>query len=187
MNNCPIINECHELNEVHLRYLHSLRTPEAIVWGNANGSRNDHAWCSSTNKMDQTVERVRAIYPAVLSMSFNDFEHLYMWVFEKLMKGIWVSARVLHYDIALRIAANHVDSDKLMPSSFIYLHGKPWRTAKALDEKLKVMEFRMHSSYLDHIFDCGHCNPRIKEHALCHYHKKLVQFAKDVKRDGKQV
>ena len=94
------------------------------------------------------------------------------------MREIWVSAKVLNYDIALRLAANHIDAERLLPSAFVYLHGKPWMAAKALDEKLKVREFRKPSSYLEHIFDCGNCNPRIKEHALCCYHKVFVQLSK---------
>ena len=42
---CPIIKECSKLNEEHLAYLHSLTTPEAIVWGNEDGTRNGHAYC----------------------------------------------------------------------------------------------------------------------------------------------
>ena len=65
-----------------------------------------------------------------------------------------------------------------MPSANVYLHGKPWMAAKALDEKLKEREFRKPSSYLEHIFDCGNCNPRIKEHALCCHHNDFVQLSK---------
>lgn len=186
MYKCPITNECLEFNEVHLKYLHSLNTPEAIIWGNADGTRNKHVWSSRTDKLNQTVNRLRTVYPVVLSMPFYDFEHLYEWVFDNLMKGIWVSARVLRYDIALRIAANHVESDKLLPSAFVYLHAKPWLSAKALDWTLKVREFCKPSTFLNHIFDCGHCNPRIKEHALCHYHKVFIEFAEKMKEDGKE-
>ena len=111
-------------------------------------------------------------------MSFDSFEALYKWVYENVMREIWVSAKVLNYDIALRLAANHIDTERLLPSAYVYLHGKPWETAKALDEKLKVREFRKPSSYLEHIFDCGNCNPRIKEHALCCYHNDFVQLSK---------
>ena len=86
--------------------------------------------------------------------------------------------RLLNYDTALRIAANHIDTERLLPSANVYLHGKPWMAAKALAEKLKVKEFRKPSSYLEHIFDCGNCNPRIKEHALCCYHNVFIQFPK---------
>lgn len=183
--NCPVLNHCEKFAKGHLDYLHSLCTPETVVWGNADGSRNDHVWCSRTDKLNQTVDRLKSLYSAVLEMQFDDFEHLYDWVYDNLMKGIWKSARVLHYDIALRIAANHKDAERLLPSAFVYIHGKPWLTAKALDAQLKVREFRKPSTYLDHIFDCGHCNPRIKEHSLCYYHDKFVQLAEDMKKDGK--
>lgn len=185
MNQCPIRKQCSHFDVEHLTYLHSLCSPEAVVWGNADGSRNDHVWCSRTDKLNQTVDRLKSFFPLVLEMQFDDFEHLYDWVYDNLMKGIWKSARVLHYDIALRIAANHKDAERLLPSAFLYLHGKPWRTSKALDAKLKVREYRKPSTYLDHIFDCGHCNPRIKEHALCHYHEAFVELARKMKEDGK--
>lgn len=175
---CPIIKECSKLNEDHLTYLHSLTTPKAIVWGNEDGTRNKHAYCLKTEKMNRTVDKLKAFYPKVLRMPFDSFEALYTWVYEYVMKEIWVSAKVLNYDIALRIAANHKDRERLLPSAFVYLHGKPWKTAKALDEKLKSTEFRKPSCYLEHIFDCGNCNPRIKEHALCCYHKEFVQLSK---------
>lgn len=104
---CPITKECSNLNEEHLAYLHSLTTPEAIVWGNEDGTRNGHAYC--------------------------------------------------------------------LMIIFMASHG---RTAKALDEKLKVREFRKSSSILEHIFDCGNCNQRIKEHAICRYHMVFVQLSK---------
>lgn len=128
--------------------------------------------------MNSTVDKLKAVYPNVSRLSFDSFEDLYKWVYENVMREIWVSAKVLNYDIALRIAANHKDTERLMPSAYVYLHGKPWETAKALDEKLKSKEFRKPSCYLEHIFDCGNCNPRIKEHALCRYHKEFVQLSK---------
>lgn len=115
--NCPIYNECEDFASEHLQYLRSLDTPEAIVWGNADGSRNSHAWCSDTDKMNETVDRLRKYYPAVLNQSFRDFEDLYDWVYDNIMKDIWVEARVLHYDITLRVAANHTESEKLLPSA----------------------------------------------------------------------
>lgn len=175
---CPITKEFSKLNEEHLAYLHSLTTPEAIVWGNEDGTRNGHAYCLKTEKLNRTVDKMKAFYPNVLRMPFNSFEALYKWVYENVMREIWVSAKVLNYDIALRIAANHIDTERLLPSSNVYLHGKPWMAAKALDEKLKMREFRKPSSYLEHVFDCGNCNPRIKEHALCCHHKVFVQLLK---------
>lgn len=176
--NCPITKECSNLNEEHLAYLRSLRTPEAIVWGNNDGTRNGHAYCLKTEKLKRTVDKLKALYPNVLEMPFDSFEELYKWVHENVMREIWVSAKVLNYDIALRLAANHIATERLLPSAYVYLHGKPWETAKALDEKLKMREFRKPSSYLEHIFDCGNCNPRIKEHALCRYHNDFVQLSK---------
>lgn len=123
--------------------------------------------------MNRTVDKLKAFYPNVLRMPFDSFEALYKWVYENVMREIWVSAKELNYDIALRIAANHIDTERLLPSAFVYLHGKPWETAKALDEKLKVREFRKPSSYLEHVFDCDNCNPRIKEHALCCHHNRF--------------
>lgn len=38
---CPITKECSNLNEEHLTYLHSLTTPEAIVWGNEDGNLSE--------------------------------------------------------------------------------------------------------------------------------------------------
>lgn len=181
MITCPIYNLCKNFDLEHLTYLQSLTTPDAIVWGNADGTRNDHVWCSETEKLIQTVERLNDFYPAVLTQAFKDFEDLYSWVYDNIIQGIWVEARVLHYDIALRIAANHKDTDKLMPSAYVYLHAIPWQTAKAFDAKLKVREFKKPSSYLEHIFDCDQCNPRIKEHALCHYHKLFVELAERMK------
>lgn len=128
--------------------------------------------------MNRTVDKVKAVYPNVLRLSFDSFEDLYKWVYENVMREIWVSAKVLNYDIALRIAANHKDTGRLMPLAYVYLHGKPWETAKALDEKLKSKEFRKPSCYLEHIFDCGNCNPRIKEHVLCCHHNDFVQLSK---------
>ena len=128
--------------------------------------------------MNRTVDKLKAVFPNVLRLPFDSFEDLYKWVYENVMREIWVSAKVLNYDIALRIAANHIDTERLLPSSNVYLHGKPWMAAKALDDKLKVREFRKPSSYLEHIFDCGNCNPRIKEHALCCHHNDFVQFSK---------
>lgn len=183
---CPIYNLCENFASEHLKYLRSLTNPESIVWGNADGTRNDHVWCSETEKLNLTVKRLKVFYPAVLSQSFRDFEDIYTWVYDNIIKGIWVEARVLHYDMALRIAANHKDADKLMPSAYVYLHAKPWLSAKALDEKLKVKEYLKPSTYLNHVFDCGHCNPRIKEHALCHYHNVFVKLANEMKRDGKK-
>lgn len=170
--------ESGELDEEHLAYLRSLTTPEAIVWGNNDGTRNGHAYCLKTEKLNRTVDKLKALYPNVLEMSFDSFEALYKWVHENVMREIWVSAKVLNYDIALRLVANHIATGRLLPSANVYLHGKPWMAAKALDEKLKVREFRKPSSYLEHIFDCGNCNPRIKEHALCRYHNDFVQLSK---------
>jgi len=87
MGNCPIINEFHKFNKEHLAYLHLLMTPEAIVWGNADGSRNDHVWCSRTDKLNQPVDGLRTFYPTVLEMQFDDFEHLYDWVYDNLFEG----------------------------------------------------------------------------------------------------
>ena len=42
---CPITKEYSKLNEEHLAYLHLLTTPEAIVWGNEDGTRSEHAYC----------------------------------------------------------------------------------------------------------------------------------------------
>lgn len=109
---CPIRSMCRKFNADHLAYLRSLDTLGAVVWGNADGSRNDHVWCSRTDKLNQTVDRLKSLYPAVLEMQFDDFENLYDWVYDNLMKGIWKSARVLHYDISLRIAANHKDAER---------------------------------------------------------------------------
>ena len=178
MSICPIIKECSQFSKEHLAYLHSLTTPEAIVWGYADGTRNEHAYCLSTQKLNRTVDKLKTVYPNVLRLPFDSFEDLYQWIYENVMKGIWVSAKVLNYDIALRLAANHINAELLLPSACVYLHGKPWETAKALDEKLKVREFWKPSCYLEHIFDCGNCNPRIKEHALCCYHKEFVQLSK---------
>ena len=183
--NCPIFNQCKDFSLTHLSYLRSLNTPEAIVWGNADGTRNGHAWCSETVKKEETVDRLRSHYPSVLSQSFRDFEVLYDWAYDNLMKGIWVEARVLHYDIALRIAANQKDADTLLSSANVYLHAIPWQTANELDPSLKHGEYRKSYNYLDHIFDCGHCNPRIKEHALCYYHELFVDFAKTLSDGNK--
>ena len=122
---CPITKECSKLNEEHLAYLRSLRTPEAIVWGNNDGTRNGHAYCLKTEKLKRTVDKLKALYPNVLEMSFDSFEALYKWVHENVMREIWVSAKVLNYDIALRLAANHIDAERLSPSAFVCLHGKP--------------------------------------------------------------
>lgn len=180
--NCPIFKVCESFASDHLSYLRTLKTPEAIVWGNANGSRNKHAWCSDTRKMNQTVDKLRAFYPTFLSLSFKNFEDLYDWVFDNIIEGIWVDARVLHYDIALRIAANHQDAYKILPSACVYLHGKLWRTAKEIDATLNRKDFWKPSNYLDRIFDCGHCNAWIKEHALCEYHNELIEIARSLTR-----
>ena len=128
--------------------------------------------------MIRTVNKFKVVYPNVLRMPVDNFKDLYKWVYENVMREIWVSAKALNYDIALRLATNHIDTERLMPSANVYLHGKPWMTTKVLDEKLKVREFRKPSSYLEPIFDYGNCNPRIKEHALCCYHKVFVQLLK---------
>lgn len=44
--------------------------------------------------MNETVDRLRKYYPAVLNQSFRDFEDLYDWVYDKIMKDIWVEAIV---------------------------------------------------------------------------------------------
>ena len=73
--------------------------------------------------MNGTVDKLKSFYPNVLRMPFNSFEALYKWVYENVMREIWVSAKVLNYDIALRIAANHIDTERLLPSAYVYLHG----------------------------------------------------------------
>lgn len=72
---CPIISLCPKFNADHLAYLQYLKTPEAVVWGNADGARNNHVWCSRTDKLNQTVDRLKSYYPAVLEMQFDYFEH----------------------------------------------------------------------------------------------------------------
>ena len=52
-----------------------LKLQRQLYGGNADGSRNNHVWCSRTNKLNQTVDRLKSYYPAVLEMQFDDFEH----------------------------------------------------------------------------------------------------------------
>ena len=62
---CSIAKECSKLNEDHLAYIHSLTTPEAIVWGNEDGTRNGHAYCPKTEKLNHTVDKLKALYTNV--------------------------------------------------------------------------------------------------------------------------
>lgn len=136
---CPAIADCARIRMDHDNELYGYDTPLRVVWGGDNRKCCNHIWCLPHDLLLDTEKVLENRWNDAITLPFSDFESLYAWVGTDILEGIWKEARVLHYDIALRISyqRHKRGTDDIRPSKFVYIHGKPWRSAKKLDANLK--------------------------------------------------
>lgn len=173
---CPAITDCAKIRRDHEKELYSYDTPQRVVWGGDIRKCCNHIWCLPHKSLLETEKVLASRWKDALTLAFADFEELYLWVGTDILAGIWSEPRVLHYDIALRISYQRYKqgTDDIRPSKFVYIHGKPWRSAKLLDSDLKLKEFCKSSSYMDQLFTCPfHCDAVQGEHVLCVKHRQI--------------
>lgn len=173
---CPAVGKCSCIRLDHEKELFSYDTPQKIVWGGESRKCCKHIWCLPHRLLLATEKKLSDRWQDVLSLPFKDFEDLYDWIGSEILFGIWKNPRVLHYDIALRVSYQRyvMGTDDIRPSNFVYLHAKPWKSAKILDAGLSVSDYRKPNNYPLLLFACPfQCDPVQCEHVLCIYHKEI--------------
>lgn len=179
---CPFYPQCKKIDAEHDTYLTSLASSAdpilAMVYGSDSNKIDVHQRHLGRVALDGIVQRLRAHWNDAMNLPFADFEELHEWVRTVIIAGQFMNAWLLNYDIALRIA--YCYRKNLLPQTNIYLHADPLKAACHLaglvGDKLGLKDNVVQEPFLPMIFDCGNCNPRLKEHVLCRLYEDAMKI-----------